>query len=205
MRVDAPVRDSAFYSMYEDEIWKPIEGYEGYYEISNCGRVRSLDRVVKSKKGWSKSIKGVILKQTLQHHGYMQISLLKDSHHKAVWVHSLVAKAFLPNPDNLPCVNHKDEDKTNNNVENLEWCTVKYNNNYGDKKQRISLKQRNDPAKSKPVKQMDKDGNVLAIFPSIMEAGRHLGLAKKQEGGIRSVVNKRPHCHTAYGYKWEYV
>lgn len=118
-----------------EEIWRPVKEYEGYYEVSNLGRVRSIDRYVNTK-GDSKRIRnGRVLKGIL-HNEYVWVTLSKDNLKSKKRVHRIVAEAFLPNPDNLPQVNHKDEDKTNNNVDNLEWCTAKYNMNYGTLRER---------------------------------------------------------------------
>ena len=104
------------------EIWKDIKGYEGKYQISNKGRVKSL--------GNNKTKKEKIRDGKIDNRGYKRISLCKNGKEKKYSIHRLVAQAFLPNPDNLPVVNHKDENKLNNNVENLEWCTQEYNVNY---------------------------------------------------------------------------
>ena len=115
-----------------EEIWKPVVGYEGLYEVSNKGTVKSLDRFTKSGRGnGNRFISGKILKSALNKKGYPSVVLCKDGKMFTQRVHRLVAEAFIPNPDNLPVVNHKDEDKTNNCVDNLEWCTNKYNCNYG--------------------------------------------------------------------------
>ena len=113
------------------EEWRPIEGYEGLYEISSYGRVRSLDKYVKSKSESYRLHKGKVLSPEKNTRGYLSVVLSYNGKHKTITVHRLVAQAFLPNPDNLPEINHKDEDKTNNNVTNLEWCDHKYNVNYG--------------------------------------------------------------------------
>ena len=110
-----------------EEIWRPIEGYEGLYEVSSYGRVRSLDKYVKSGYGSYRLRKGKILSPGIRPDGYLVVSL----QYKMFRVHRLVAQAFILNPDNLPQVNHKDENKANNRVDNLEWCDSKYNNNYG--------------------------------------------------------------------------
>lgn len=183
------------------EVWKDIKDYEGYYQISNFGNVRSLDRYVVSKSGWSKFVKGRILKSSLHHYGYLQVSLLKNNKAVSIWVHSLVANAFLDNPNNLPCVNHKNEIKTDNRVENLEWCTIAYNNNYGNRNMNISLSQRNDRNKSKKVIQYDKQMNKISIFPSVMEASRCTGV---KESSIRNVCKQKTHYLTAGGYIWRY-
>ena len=115
-----------------EEIWRPIEGYEGLYEVSNTGLIRSLDRFVGNRN----RIKGKILSIRIEKDGYCSVALSKDGKIKRYKIHRLVAQAFLQNPDNLPQVNHKDEDKLNNSVENLEWCTAKYNINYGTRQER---------------------------------------------------------------------
>lgn len=118
------------------EIWKAVKGYEGLYEVSNLGNVRSLDRPFKNKQGIAIR-KGRILTPFYEEQkGYYQVRLSKDGKNKTHRIHRLVASAFLDNPHNYTDVNHKDEVKTNNNVDNLEWCTRKYNNNYGTKPER---------------------------------------------------------------------
>ena len=111
------------------EEWRPIEGYEGLYEVSNTGRVRSLDMYVKGKS--YRLHKGKVLSPGKNKNGYLKVNLHYNGKRETITVHRLVAQAFIENPDNLPQVNHKDEDKTNNNVDNLEWCDVKYNLSYG--------------------------------------------------------------------------
>lgn len=110
-----------------EEIWKPVVGYEGLYEVSSYGRVRSLDRYDSKNRFW----KGRILKLSDDGRGYLDVQLCSNGKVKHHLVHRMVAQAFIPNPDNLPQVNHRDEDKTNNRVENLEMCDAKYNINYG--------------------------------------------------------------------------
>ena len=113
------------------EEWRDIEGYEGLYQISNKGRVKSLNYRMTRKEG--------ILKPN-DTQGYLQIRLCKNKNHKHYYVHRLVADAFIPNSNNLPEVNHKDEDKHNNCVDNLEWCTSQYNANYGTRNVRCGSK-----------------------------------------------------------------
>lgn len=112
------------------EEWKSIPGYEGLYEVSSYGRVKSLNRYVKVKSKSYRLQKGKMLSPIKNKYGYLQVFLCCNGKYKIISVHRLVAQAFIPNPDNLPIINHKDEDKTNNRVENLEWCNAKYNSNY---------------------------------------------------------------------------
>ena len=112
------------------EEWRPVVGYEGLYEVSNTGQVRSLDRF------YYRLHKGKVLSPTKDRYGYLTVTLNCNGKSKTIKIHRLVAQAFLPNPDNLPQVNHKDEVKTNNSVDNLEWCTAKYNVNFGTRQER---------------------------------------------------------------------
>ena len=117
-----------------EEVFKAIEGYEGLYEVSNLGRVRSLDsydRLGRLHK------KGKILKPAIIKDGYLQVHLSKEGKKKTFMVHRLVAQAFIPNPEGLPIINHKDENPKNNRVENIEWCDYKYNSIYGTCKERM--------------------------------------------------------------------
>lgn len=122
---------------YLGEEWKDIKGYEGLYQVSNLGRVRSLSRYVKHRTIYI--LKGKLLKQRTRGKGYLAVTLCKNSKLKHYYVHRLVAEAFIPNPNNLPQVNHKDENKSNNCVDNLEWCDDKYNTNYGTRNERHSM------------------------------------------------------------------
>lgn len=109
-----------------DEIWKQIPGYEGYYKASNLGRVRGVDRMANSKGGM-RLYKGHILKQNSVHDGYMQVKFCINNKKSQQLVHRLIAMTFIPNPEHLPQVNHKDGNTSNNTVENLEWCTASQN------------------------------------------------------------------------------
>ena len=120
-----------------EEIWKDVSGYCGYYQVSNTGKVRSVERTVLNS-GKKCKIKGKLLKQTPQTKGYLTVNLCVENKRSRQLVHRLVAKEFIPNPENKPHINHKDETKTNNIVDNLEWCDEKYNNNYGTFRERIS-------------------------------------------------------------------
>ena len=137
------------------EYWKDKKDYEGQYQLSNLGRVKSI-----------KFGKEIILKQNIRR-GYYYVVLSKNGIVKNYFVHRLVAEAFLDNPDNLPCVNHKDENKLNNNVDNLEWCDRLYNVRYGTGIERRSKK------RSKPVLQYDLEGNFIKEWVSINECVRN--------------------------------
>ncbi len=184
------------------EKWKDIEGYEGLYEVSNLGRVRSLPKKTRS---------GVrILTPGITYSGYLYVVLCKNGKTKTFSVHRLVAKAFLPNPDNLPCINHKSEIKSQNYVwvnedgsidpekSSLEWCNVAYNNNYGTHNHKISAKMTNGKL-STPVKQMNLDGTLVTIWPSINEAQRN-GF---DTSGVWGCCNGK---YSKYkGFKWAYL
>lgn len=154
----------------ENEEWKDIKGFEGLYEVSNFGRVKSKERIdeyVSNGEVMHRRRREVILFPKLMNTGYLQVNLYKNGKYVCARVHRLVADAFLPNPDNLPVVNHKDEDKTNNIYSNLEWCTIEYNNNYGTHQKRAKEK------RSKPVIGVNDDGEIIKEFPSISEARRN--------------------------------
>lgn len=136
------------------EIWKDVKGFEGVYQISNLGRIKSLHDAHKN----------LILKQRLKKNGYLQVRLKKNGTVKDCIVHRLVAQAFLENKNNLPCVNHKDENKQNNCVDNLEWCTVLYNNTYGKRIEQLKSKL------NKSVIQYDKNWNIIEKYNSCKEA-----------------------------------
>ena len=138
---------------------KPVKGYEGYYEVDQFGRVFGLERIIKvndNGRNYEKPIAGKQLKQSMHTKGYKTVSLTKDGKTKTLFVHRLVAEAFIPNVDNLPMVNHKDEDKTNNFVENLEWCTNDYNINYGTARRRQAKKIRRIPHKDEHKKKISE-------------------------------------------------
>ena len=181
-----------------NEIWKPVVGYEGLYEVSNMGRVRSLDKRVKTRRADTDSffIKGRMLTQKPRHGGYLGVQLWRDGKCFQETTHRIVAKAFIPNPENLPQVNHKDEDKTNNCVENLEWCTAKYNANYGTRNQR-QARRGADSKNSIPIAQYTLDGELIRVYCSYKEAFEH--------GYCYSTIAKymRGEFKRAYGFHWE--
>lgn len=153
------------------------------YTVDELGTVRN-------KKGH------VLVQQTYS--GYKCVGLWKNGMGKIEKVHRLVAEAFIPNPDNLPCVNHKDENKLNNSASNLEWCDYLYNNSYGEN---APLKRMNE-ARRKRVAMCDHDGKVLAVFNSATEAEKHTGI---HQSNISKCCLKRPNCLTAGGYVWKFI
>ena len=168
------------------EIWKPINEYPDYM-ISSLGRVKSLKRN-----------KELILKTPLNKFGYPTISLCKENTHKVVLVHRLVAQAFIPNTNNLPQINHIDEDKTNNCVENLEWCTAKYNTNYGTRN--IRALDKTHKKISKPVLQFSLDGELVRKWETTYSIEKnmlihHSDITKCCKGKQK----------TAGGYIWKYA
>ena len=168
-----------------EESWKDIEGYEGLYQVSNKGRVKSLV----NHKGVARE---KVLKPEIVN-GYKRVMLHKNKTIKHLLVHRLVANAFLPNPHNFPCVNHKDENKQNNVVSNLEWCTQKYNCNYGTGISRCAK------ALSKQVYQYSKDGVLIAVWESTAECGRN----GYNSGAVSSCCNGKLKTHK--GYIWSYT
>ena len=170
-----------------EEEWKDIKGFEGKYMVSNLGRVKSLNYNNTGKEG--------ILKAYTNVHGYLFVVLYKEGKRKLPLVHRLVAQAFLENPQNLPEVNHKNEDKTDNRVENLEWCSRLYNLTYNGRAKkagkklrgrkqseesikRISEKMTNNPKLSKPVYSIDKESGLIMWWQSASEAKRCTGINK---------------------------
>ena len=164
------------------EVWKDYKDYEGLYQASNLGRMRSLDRWVKSKSGSVRLCKGKILKLCTDKRGYLHVVLSKNNKVKAYLVHRIIAETFLPNTDNLPQVNHKDENKLNNVVSNLEWCTHEYNVNYGTRNERMSKNLTNNIYTSREVDVYDLDMNFIETLPSIEECGRKYNVSTGSVG-----------------------
>jgi hypothetical protein len=179
------------------EIWKDVPGYEGIYQVSNQGRIKSLDRstcIFRKGTDHERILHGQILVQMLDKSGYCRVWLYKNKKRKYVLVSRIVAKAFLPNPDNLPQVNHKSEVKTDNSVENLEWCDEKYNSNYG-----TAIKRRSEKNKKRII-QLSKDGTELCYWYSITDAANETGLS----------ISAISHCltgrrKTTGGFAWKFA
>jgi hypothetical protein len=176
------------------------------YQVSNEGNVKSLN--------YNHTGNERILRPADNGHGYLNVFLCKDGKTKTYYLHRLVASAFIENPDNLPQVNHKDENPSNNNVENLEWCTCKQNINYGTRNARIAESKKGKPnpraaeALSIPIDMLTKDGELIRTFPSAHEAMRWLrvnGFPKAGGGHINQCCKGNPNYAHAYGFKWRYA
>lgn len=185
------------------EVWKQIKGYEGIYEVSSYGRVRSMEHKArhKSRTGneFQVTYKGRNRSLWTDKQGRKYLNVKCNGKMKSFRVHRLVAEAFIPNPDNLPFVNHKDENPSNNRVENLEWCTHEYNVRYGT----AIMRMRNTQLKrANAVLQLDKDGNVLGKYLSLERAADAMGCDTQL---IKRVCDNKPHCLTAKGYRWQWA
>lgn len=180
------------------EVWKDIPGYEGFYQVSNLGKVKSIFRRVNSKHGSKRKVKERILKPGGIK--YLSVELCKNGIHKYHSVHRLVAIAFIPNIYNKPCIDHIDANPKNNRIDNLRWVTHSQNLCNEITSKRNSERQRNDKEKSFPVFQLDLDGNILKEYPSIREASRQTGI---KDIDIRRVCYGLNGRKTAGGYKWK--
>ncbi|MCS2775473.1 NUMOD4 domain-containing protein [Bacteroides fragilis] len=180
------------------EIFVDIKGYETLYQVSNFGRIKSLGN------GKSNASKLKILKQHITKDGYSTVALTINSVTQRYRVHKLVANAFIPNPNNYPCINHKDENKQNNTVDNLEWCTSKYNNNYGTRIERFveSMKGKlvNRKDTSKKIMMCSLKNELIEIFPSMMEVTRKYGFSVGAINQCAKGITKQ-----SYGYKWKFL
>ncbi len=177
-----------------EEIWKDIKGYEGLYQVSNLGRIKSLSRECKHSLGGNRKVTERIIKLTKDKDGYYKVMLHKNTENKTFRVHRLVAQAFINNPTNAEIVNHKDENPSNNRVDNLEWCNKKYNNTYGTKIKRQSKKIKRE------VYQYDLQGNFINKYNSVKEAGTSLGVNRANIANCCRGLTK-----TAYGFIWRYT
>jgi hypothetical protein len=166
------------------EVWKDIKGYEGLYQVSNLGNVRSYH-----------SGKWRLLTNVINSQGYKQYLLHKNGKRKNMRGNRLVAEAFIPNPDNLPLVNHKDENRSNDCVDNLEWCTSEYNNNYGAARERTSL----NHSRNRPVCMFNVNGDFIREFYNINDAAKFVD-------GVHTCILRccRNEVFCYKGYIWRY-
>ena len=194
-----------------EEIWKDIEGFEGFYQVSSLGRVRSLDRIVVNSRYGYQSLKGRILRQHKNGDGYFHIGLNKDNHRKKYETHRLVAQTFIPNPENKAEVDHINTKRDDNRIENLRWATRKENQNNS-----LTLKKRSDSMKgdkhpmygklgktnpnSKAIYQVSMDGNIIRKWNALSEAERQTGT---DESSISRCCQGK--LNAAGGYRWLYA
>lgn len=181
------------------ETWKDVVGYEGLYAVSDCGKIKSYDRI--DALGRLKC--GQELSTKRNNRGYVQVHLSANGKQKMKLLHRLVAEAFLENPNNYPQVNHKDENKDNNSVDNLEWCDNLYNRRYGTGYQRSCEKhdyKKIGLSNSKRVRQLSKSGRVIAEYKSITDAMIKTGIKDRK---IRMCFNGR--IDNAGGYIWQLI
>ena len=177
----------------KNEEWRDVVGYEGRYQVSSMGRVKSLERKVTKGDG-ERTVKERFLKPNVAYGGYLMVALYADGKRKMLKVHRLVCQAFHDNPDNKSDVNHINEDKADNRACNLEWCTRRENINHG------THNERSGKTRSKPIAQYTLDGELVKNWPSAMEAQRQVGFAcsnicKSAKGKYKQ----------AYGFIWKYV
>lgn len=170
------------------EEWRDIEGYEGLYQVSSLGRVKSL-------------ISGKILKANTNRYGYKVVALYCNNKRKTITVHRLVAEAFITNPNNLQQINHINEDKSDNRACNLEFATPKQNANHGTRNERISKSKRNNTYNTKTVIQYTLDGDFIKEWSSVREIQRVLGFS---QGAISSCCRGEKHYKTYKNYMWKY-
>ena len=169
-----------------EEVWRDIEGYEGLYQVSSEGRVKSLER-----KGCKRER---ILKPGVRSKGYLFVVLCAGGKSRMFSVHRLVCQAFHDNPENKLDVNHINENKTDNRACNLEWSTRKENCNHGTRNVRMAI------AKSRPIAQYTLNGKLLKVWPSTAEVERRAGF---DHSAISKAANGNR--KTAYGFRWKYV
>ena len=196
--------------MDEEEIWRPIEGYK-WYEVSNMGRIRSIDHYVPCRGFKQRITRGRVLKTRKYSDGYLRVKLCHDGCMTMKTVHRLVAQAFIENsdPEKYDQINHKDENPSNNRWDNLEWCDAKYNINYGERTKKARPKISAAKRKSPVMQISPTTGEVLAIYPSTTEVERRTRFAQSQiccacRGG-HYVKGKWINFKKAYGYIWRYM
>lgn len=186
----------------QNEIWKEITGYEGLYEVSNLGNVKSLERNIVRKDGTNYYIPERILRPCKSSKGYLNIGLNKNGRAKSYKVHRLVAEAFIPNPENKLEVNHINADKTDNRVDNLEWATRKENVQHSIDEGLQTMFGVKNNKRSTPVAKYDNNNVLIAVYPSMREASRQTGI--HQSDICKCCKNVKNHI-TAGGFVWAYA
>jgi hypothetical protein len=208
-----------------EEIWKPVFGYENIYEVSNLGNVRTIEHYTKHGRSKMKVLGKLLKKQCDKQNRYLYVSLCKNGKRQKCSVHRLVAQAFIPNPENKRCVDHIDGSRDNNCEYNLRWCSHKENMNFPIAKERLSISHKGiipteetkrkryqtwvkngkplhrplNNKKSKAVEQVDMEGSVVSVFPSMKEVERKLGYSASRICDCCKGKQK-----TSYGYRWRY-
>ena len=173
-----------------EEVWRDVKGYEGLYQVSNMGLVKSLER----KNNYGRTVKERILKPAFDGWGYLVVTLCAGGKRKNLMVHRLVCEAFNDNRDEKPEVNHINENKTDNRACNLEWSTRKENCNHGTRNERSAK------ALSKSIGQYTRDGELVKIWPSVSAVQRQTGFS---QGNICKAANGK--YKQVYGFRWKYV
>lgn len=179
-----------------EEIWKDIKGFDGYYQISSNARVKSVERVIVYKSGKKKRINERIMSCCKNNTGYILVQLFKDGVAKNVFVHQLMADAFIPNPHNKPCIDHINTDKTDNRIKNLRWCTYKEN------KQNVITREKEKLWYNKmsiPIIMIDKENNIICAFSSAIEASKTIGICRT---AIVNALSKKAQIKLGYYFKY---
>lgn len=184
----------------DNEEWKDVVGYKGYYMVSSYGRILSLGRFVKYHT-YTKMIEPCIKQQHRGRNGYFSVTLKRDGEKKCISVHRLVAIAFVSNPNNYPCIDHINDNKIDNRAFNLQWCTHKFNNSKEHHRIAESLSQKGKILTSirKPIVQLNTNGDLVRIFPSMTDAS----LNGFQHSAIHRVIHNKLKTHR--GFKWMYL
>ena len=182
-----------------NEEWRKVIGFEDKYIVSSHGRVAAISFPIEAGE-LHYSRKPHLLNLTKEANGYFSVGLTdRKNHQKKIKIHKLVATAFLPNPDNLPHINHKDEDKSNNCADNLEWCSVRYNVNYGTGIQRSRRTRIDTHCNCKRVSKHDNEGNVICVYPGLRYAAKDVN---RDYSAITFAIKHKSKCA---GYRWSFI
>ena len=180
---------------FNEEEWTDVKGYEGFYKVSIYGEIRAVERIVKHGHSHLITRRGLVLKPCQRTDGYLIVGLTKDNKRENVAIHRMVALAFIPNPENKPCIDHIDGNKHNNHKENLRWCTQKENSGFPIARARKSLG--NLKRGGSRIAQYDKNGNFISQYTSIREAAEKTGLSY---GAIFNSIHNKV-CSLKYDWK----